>query len=432
MSKNTSELIDFSISDGKFSEMLTSCGYRDMREHYGSAEQRLLRAFLYRPALPGQAVPPHLRSKWDSFPPQAMKQKIMLASRYARKSAGIDAYIALLRIQMYWGAQLDTVLPQQLVQNPQGKARRIWHLLHHDFGYEESSDIHIKGYILFILSDLKHVEVYPQANTLNYFLFDNHFTMSLYAWRRESCLYSPQTYCTRMSLLADGDERLEPFDFIVEAEKTKNVFDLLSNVNWEGRESLGELYQELMTINLATKFPLLSDEMLRQVMPIFGQPLFQTIHYTQNPDFDQRSINTMRSFEISGYVSSARTSTGAIEWKKETLVYHLLAIANLKTDVVRFYGPDTTPVVESILSPPNPAIFPENRDNGMWRVGERDGEYLLVYRRVTLGDGEQYIPPVQNAPEYISPKELHDANTVKLPVSDPQVEDMDGSFWVHS
>lgn len=436
MSTHTEELIDFSISDGDFSKMLASCGYRDMREHYGSAEQRLLRALLYRPALPGQAVPPHLRSKWDSIPQQAMKRKSMLASKYANDSTGIDAYIALLRIQIHWGVQLDEVLDRQLVQNPRGKASRIWHLLHHDFGYEEFSDIYIKGYILFILSDWADEEVYPQANTLNYFIFDNHFTMSLYTWHRESCLYNPKTYCSRTSLHADGDERWEPFDFLVEANQNKCAFNILTYIIWEGRQSLDDLYQELMAANLAGKFPLSSDDMLRKVVPIFGQPLFQTIYYIQNPKFPQRSIETMRSFKISGKVSNVTTSTGTVEWKEETLVYHLLAIANLKTDVVRFYGPGTAPIVESIQSPPNSAIFPTNKDNGMWKVGERDGEYLLVYRRAILGDGDEYIPPTKNAPEYMSPKELHDANTMEGTTFDhgltPQMEDTDDSSSVHS
>lgn len=413
MSTNTPPDVETTISDANFSEMLKDCGYRDMREHYGSLEFRILRASLYRPCKPGEALPPHLHRKLRGQAKKGHQMASAAACKYAKDSAGIDAYIALLRIQIHLGLTLDEFLDRQLVANPQGKACRIWHLLHHDFGENPSSDIYVKGLILFIISDMAEVDIFPHENTLKYFLFDNHFTMVLYSWHELSCVYQTNTGCKRRLPGTDGQVEEVLFNFVVEAEKDKSMLNMLTHVSWQGKESLDELYQGLMLTNLATKPPLSSDNNLREVWPLFGRPLFQTIHYTPDPTLAQGSIENMRSFTMSGKTNCEETPSGDLEWKEDTMTYHLLAIANLKMDVVRMYDSRTEPAVEFITKFGNSNVFPTNRDNGMWKVGERDGEYLLLYTQVVLGEDEEYIPPTKGAREYISPKERHDEVTAQ-------------------
>ncbi|KAJ4386896.1 hypothetical protein N0V93_009795 [Gnomoniopsis smithogilvyi] len=393
--------------------MLEDCGFRDMRKHYGSSEQRILRAMLYRPCMPGEAVPPHLQKEYTNML-NPMK-RFRLSSKYAKNSCGIDAYIALLRVQIYWGLQLENIFDLSLCENAQSKASRIWHLLHHDFGLDAPSDILVKGLILYILSDMEEVDVYPGTNTLSSFLFDDSLTMALYSRRIEAALYSTQTQCRRIDPKSDGVVTTELFDFLVRAANDQSILNMITRVNWVGEQSLDELYQELMTVNLASKFPLDSDETLEIVLPVFGKPLFQTIHYVQNPSTEQGSIESIRSFKVAGMVSRL-SSAGECEWEQVSATYHLFSITNLKTNVVRFYAPNTAPIVEFLCQQ---LYHPRtSQDNGKWKVGERDGEYLLVYRRVILVDGEEYVPPEPNLPEFLAPNEVANQNVVQGSIID--------------
>ncbi|KAK7739876.1 hypothetical protein SLS53_005469 [Cytospora paraplurivora] len=306
--------------------------------------------------------------------------------KYCHACHGIYAYITLLRSQIGMGLGLqDLFEPDKQIDSCQ----KLWHLLHHDFGENFDQDLKVKGYILYLLSGEKSGETFPVKPTLEGLLLAENapeLAVKLYFNHLRVAFLSPKTQIGVRNRA--GRYEWERLDLLQTNTSTPND---LTRFTWNGNCPLGEHLNSLLTPNM-TDNPL--------VIPIYNEPQFLTIHfrYDEPGPSVHKTIEDLRWFELKGrWVQDGG-------WAEGTDKYHLYAVANLGTDDVRLYNHDTSHLVETTLPDPDGNI-PPTLDDGVWKVGDLDNAYLLVYRRSLVDEGDTYTPPLTNIREFISQKE---------------------------
>ncbi|ROV93331.1 hypothetical protein VSDG_06933 [Cytospora chrysosperma] len=249
------------------------------------------------------------------------------------------------------GLRLETMFEPE---HQQDQCRKLWKLLHHNFGYHPNADIKVKGCILHLLSGEKSDDTFPVKPTLEGLLLAENapdLAVRLYFHRRDAALLSPFTQSGLINASGEYEWKainLLDADWITPSDLARFV--------WDGSRSLSEHFSHKVNQNLSTR---------SLVLPIFNQPLYFTIHFKYSSQLvtDEKRIEDLRCFKVTGHCPDQGTG-----FMDQTAEYRLFSIVNLNTDNVRLYRPDTKFIMERVVSPQPGIEEPPIMDNGVWKV----------------------------------------------------------------
>ncbi|KAL1849916.1 hypothetical protein Daus18300_013111 [Diaporthe australafricana] len=386
---------DMDLCPPDFGKLKHQIGWVDLQLTAKSSHDLLHHLLFERPCGEG-AVPPNLLDKYD----QADEgQKATIAYKYAGKGYGIDAYIVQLRMQTAYGIKMDNGLHQRVREIQKMKttaAFTIWNLAHHHFGQVPDSDLKVKGAILWLMHGQEAVDKIPDNTMEGLQGLAAKIAYPLMFQRTETALIMP------IALYGTGPA-IEKFTW----KKVSLPLDKIPTLHrWDGSVKLEDLLGSKLTRNLALDFPDLTQPPgTGIIMSRFNKPLLIPIRYECSRERAlPMTIQHMRSFTLQDWTPALSGPNGIQPSETRDVHYDLCAVVNLKTDDVRLYGPRTVPLTER--PPPDGDDSGQQRDTGVWNLGDKETNFLLWYLRIDLKDGETYMPSCEDAPEFRSVQEV--------------------------
>lgn len=364
--------------DAEFNALLAQAKFKDARDSQ-SQDDRLQRARGVQAKVPGKCIPPHLLDQWTKLlsVPETEDQGWMLERSYYTPGAGFDIYLQIVRAMLPFGLEIKQLFDQDTAQSP--KYQHFWHLLHHDFGHDDSADMLVRGLMLYVWDEMQREPKNGGPTTLTG-LLQGGLTRDLLFYRLEMALISP------VITMHTSDGKQDEENLITMAKRDgffPQVASLLTDLVWDGEHTISEYLNQELTSESDLK-----DHLPAEFVPadcvkmqaFFNFPLFLNVYYsTVDATKPKRTIEDIRRFKVRGL-----SFDGEVEKS-----YSLFAIIDLDQQRIRFYHGDSSYYTTKQLP---------SREDGLWKFGDRGKRFMIVF----ASDRQEKPPEVKvNVPVFV-------------------------------